>query len=163
MTALFWPEQARDLRNRLLTSTRFQRWAAAFPLTRPIARRRARKLFDLCAGFVYSQVLLACVRLRLIEILAQQAQTPLALSERLGLPLDAMQRLLRAAAALELTEARPGGRYAVGPLGAALLGNPGLGPIPSPCCATARGNRPRCRITGPTPPRASPTRWTPIE
>ena len=44
-----------------------------FPLTRPIARRRARELFDLCAGFVYSQVLLACVRLRLFEILAEGA------------------------------------------------------------------------------------------
>ena len=36
---------------------RFQRWAANSPLTRWIARRRARALFDLCAGFVYSQIL----------------------------------------------------------------------------------------------------------
>ncbi len=126
MATLLWRDQARDLRNRLLTSTRFQQWAAAFPLTRPIARRRARKLFDLCAGFVYSQVLLACVRLRILEILAQQPQTALALSERLDLTADATERLLRAAMALELTEARPGGRYAPGPLGAVLLGTPGL-------------------------------------
>ena len=45
--------------DRLFASPRFQRWAAAFPLTRPIARRRARGLFDLVAGFVYSQVLFA--------------------------------------------------------------------------------------------------------
>ena len=56
-------------------SPRFQRWAAAFPLTRPIAQRRARALFDLCAGFVYAQVLLACVQLRLFEILAEGPQT----------------------------------------------------------------------------------------
>ncbi len=54
----------------LLRIPRFQRWAAASPLTRVVARRRAKALFDLCAGFVYSQILLACVRLRLFEILA---------------------------------------------------------------------------------------------
>ena len=126
MATLLWGEQGRDLRNRLLTSNRFQRWAAAFPLTRPIARRRARKLFDLCAGFVYSQILHSCVRLRLIEILSQQPQTPLALSERLGLTVDATETLLRAAAALDLVEKRRGGRYAPGQLGAVLLGNPGI-------------------------------------
>ena len=56
-----------SLRNRLIADPRFQRWAAASPLTRLIARRRTRELFDLCAGFVYSQILLACVRLRLFE------------------------------------------------------------------------------------------------
>ena len=54
-------------RDRVLASPRFQAWAAAMPLTRPIARKRARALFDLCAGFVYSQVLVACVRRELHE------------------------------------------------------------------------------------------------
>ena len=39
-------------RDRLLGSPRFQRAAARFPLTRPLARRRARTLFDISAGFV---------------------------------------------------------------------------------------------------------------
>ncbi len=34
-------------------------FAIRYPLTRPVARRRAAALFDLCAGFVYSQVLVA--------------------------------------------------------------------------------------------------------
>ncbi|MCC7280468.1 MAG: methyltransferase, partial [Chromatiaceae bacterium] len=51
------------MRNRLLASPAFQRWAVDFPLTRPIAQRRARALFDVTAGFVYSQILFACVRL----------------------------------------------------------------------------------------------------
>ena len=38
-------------RNRLLMSPRFQQWSAAFPLTRPIVRARARRAFDLVAGF----------------------------------------------------------------------------------------------------------------
>ena len=37
-------------RNRLLTNAKFQRWAADFPLTRGVARERARGLFDLVAG-----------------------------------------------------------------------------------------------------------------
>ena len=37
-----WRDYGLNLRNRLLASERFQRWAAAFPLTRPIARDRAR-------------------------------------------------------------------------------------------------------------------------
>jgi demethylspheroidene O-methyltransferase len=57
-------------RDGLLQSPRFRRRAAAFPLTRPIARHHARSLFDLVAGFVYSQVLLACVQLRLFDVLS---------------------------------------------------------------------------------------------
>jgi demethylspheroidene O-methyltransferase len=113
-------------RDRLLASPRFQRWAAAFPLTRPIARSRARTLFDLCAGFVYSQILLACVQLRLFEMLAQGPQTLAVLAERMQLAPDAAERLLRAAAALRLVEARGDAVFGLGDLGAALVGNPGI-------------------------------------
>jgi len=112
-------------RDRLLASPRFQRWAASFLPTRFIARRRARELFDLCAGFVYSQVLAACVQLRLFELLAEGPATVTAIAPRIGLPVDATGRLLEAAAALRLLEQRDGG-YGLGVLGAALLGNPGV-------------------------------------
>jgi demethylspheroidene O-methyltransferase len=111
---------------KILASARFQRWAVSFPLTRPIARRRARSLFDLCAGFVYSQVLLACVRLHLLELLADEAQSCAALSRRLALPPDATARLLAAAVSLDLVARRSGDRFGLGKLGAALLGNPGV-------------------------------------
>jgi hypothetical protein len=42
-------------------------------------------MLDLCAGFVYSQVLFACVRLRLFDILFKQPLTTAALAERLSL------------------------------------------------------------------------------
>lgn len=112
-------------RDRLLSSPVFRRWAASFPLTRPIARRRARALFDLCAGFVYTQVLLACVRLDLFSILAEGAQSRLVLSVRLGLPLDGANRLLDAAIALDLAEKR-GDLVGLGGLGAAMIGNHGI-------------------------------------
>lgn len=113
----------RAQRDRLVASPRFRRWAAAFPFTRPIARRRTRALFDLCAGFVYSQVLQACVQLRLFDILGDGPQTADALAARLGLPLDRTRRLLLAAASLKLLTRRRGDRFGLGPLGAAMVGN----------------------------------------
>jgi len=114
------------LRNRLVASPRFQRFAASFPLTKPIARRQSQALFDLCAGFVYAQVLQACVQLDLFRILEQAPRTAAELAPRLALSEPATERLLRAAAALKLVERRAGGRYGLAMLGAALLGNPGV-------------------------------------
>jgi demethylspheroidene O-methyltransferase len=111
-------------RNRLLGDRRFQRWAAGFPLLRKIADKRAQALFDLCAGFVYSQILLACVRLRLFDILAERQYTITELSGRLSLAPQATTRLLNAAVALRLAERRSGGRFGLGVLGAAFQGNP---------------------------------------
>ncbi|MFO1194113.1 MAG: methyltransferase [Rhodoferax sp.] len=110
-------------RNRLLGSEAFRRWAARLPLVRWVARRRAAALFDLVAGFVYTQILQACVRLRLFEILAEGPQNLEPLAHRLGLPPDAAQRLLAAAIALKLVEERGPGRFGLGVLGAPLVGN----------------------------------------
>jgi demethylspheroidene O-methyltransferase len=110
-------------RDRLLASPVFQRRAAAFALTRPVARRHASGLFDLVAGFVYSQVLLACVQLRLFEILAEGPQPLEHLAGRLALPAEAARRLLDAAVALRLVERRGEDRYGLGELGAPMVGN----------------------------------------
>ena len=118
-----WRERWLALRDRCLASPVFQRRASAFLLTRPTARRHARELFDLVAGFVYSQVLLACVQLRLFEILAEAPQPLDRLAERIGLPADATARLLAAAVSLRLVEHRSGGRYGLGELGAPMVGN----------------------------------------
>ena len=103
-----------------------QRWALRMPFVNRIANARARDLFDLCAGFVYSQVLLACVQTRVLERLYEHPATPEALSSQLGLDAPAAERLLRAAAALRLVERDRLGRYHVGALGAPLIANPGL-------------------------------------
>jgi demethylspheroidene O-methyltransferase len=116
-----------SLRNRLVASPRFQRFAASFPLTRPIAERQSQALFDLCAGFVYAQVLAACVQLDLFRLLESAPLTPAELAPRLAMSESAAERLLKAAAALKLVERRQGGRYGLAMLGAALIGNPGVG------------------------------------
>lgn len=129
-SARTWRERWCAWRDGLLTSPAFQRRAARSWWMRPIARRRARGLFDLVAGFVYSQVLLACVRLRLFDALAGGPLPLDELARRLELPMDAATRLLNAAAALELVEHRGGGvlpgsqpLFGLGKLGAPMVGN----------------------------------------
>ncbi len=121
----------REWRNRLIARPGFQRWAADFPLTRPIARRRARSLFDVTAGFVYSQILYACVELELIDHLAEGPLTLSALALRMGMTEPRADRLLRAAVALDLLERRgvdnEGAlRFGLGQQGAAMRANPGI-------------------------------------
>ena len=113
------------LRNRLLARPGFQRWAARFPLTRPIARAQARGLFDLVAGFVYSQVLAACVELDLFAPLAERPRTLAEIAAHAHLNAEAAERLLKAATALDLV-ARVADRFTLGARGAALIGNPGV-------------------------------------
>lgn len=121
-----WRDALGDWRNRLIADPAFRRFAKSFPLTRGRARREARDLFDVMAGFVYSQTLLACVETDLFVFLKEGAQTLDAIAAHTGLPPDGADRLVRAAASLELLEARTGGRFALGRLGAAMAGDPGL-------------------------------------
>jgi demethylspheroidene O-methyltransferase len=121
-----WRDRWLALRDRWLASPTFQRRAARFPLTRGIARRRAAQVFELVAGFVYSQVLAACVRLDLFAKLAEGPQPLRVLAPRLELDAAAAERLLSAAIALKLVERRSGDRFGLGVLGAPLVGNAGV-------------------------------------
>jgi demethylspheroidene O-methyltransferase len=112
-------------RDKLLASPKFQAWAAKFPLTRLVARREARALFDLCAGFVYAQTLTACIELDVFEMLGPGPLSVEALAARCRLPVAAMNMLANAAISLRLLQAA-GSKIRLGPLGAALRGNPGI-------------------------------------
>ncbi len=113
-------------RNRLIANPAFQRRAAGFALTRPEARRQASALFDVVAGFVYSQVARACVELDLLEKLYAHPLSPADVAAQCNLPLFGAETLLKAAASLELAEVMPDGRYMLGKAGAALNANPGI-------------------------------------
>ena len=112
-------------RTRLLADPSFQRWASRFPLTRLVARRRARSLFDLCNGFVYSQILQACVQLDLLERLRDGPVSAAELGGQMGMDADAADRLLNAAASLDLVSLRKD-QCRLASTGATLLGNPAL-------------------------------------
>lgn len=119
-------DRFRDWRARLLQKPAFIRWATRFPLTRPLSRRKTRQLFDLVAGFVYTQIITTCVRVKLLEQMADGPATLAALSQAIDLDEDATLRLVRGAQALQLISPRSGGRYGLDELGAALLANPGV-------------------------------------
>ncbi len=84
-------------------------------------------MFDVCAGFVYSQILYACVRLKLFDLLALGPDSSANIAAALKLPVDSTERLLEAAVSLRLVERRGGERYGLGALGAAMVGNPAVG------------------------------------
>lgn len=113
------------MRNRMLSSSRFQRWAARSALARPIARARAGEIFDLVAGFVYSQILSATIEAGLLRHLAEGPLTTGQIGARTDLPIEAVTRLLRAAAALRLVEPIESA-WALGSAGAAISGNAGI-------------------------------------
>ncbi len=110
-------------RDQTLASPVFQRWASGVPGLRWIARRRARAVFDLVAGFVYSQVLEACIRLRLFQLLADGPLSLTELAHRMSLAPPQTERLLLAAVSLRLVERRRCDRFGLGVLGAPLVGN----------------------------------------
>ena len=121
-----WADRVGALMDRWLTSDALYRWSVSNPLTRWITRRRARQVFDLMAGFVYSQVLLACVRLRILEAVSAQPRTLDELAQWTQLPPAGLQRLLQSALALGLLNLRSHGRYGLGPLGAPVAGHAGI-------------------------------------
>ena len=124
--ARWLPDEIYSWRDRLIGNPKFQRWAARFPLTRPIANRRAAAAFDLCAGFVYSQVLFACVDLKLLEMLGERPLDVNEISARTMLQPEAAMRLLNAACALGLVSRRRLERFGLGMEGAAIVANPSI-------------------------------------
>jgi len=113
-------------RTALIGSRRFQKWAARTPFAARIARRDGERLFDLTAGFVHSQVLMAFVTLDLPAHLADRPRGIQDLSLRLSMPPERVRVLCQSATALGLMTRTRDGRYALGRLGAALPGVPGL-------------------------------------
>jgi demethylspheroidene O-methyltransferase len=110
----------------MLASPRFRRWASAIPGLRAISRRQSRRLFDLVAGFTYSQVLLACVQLDLFNRLQHGPIDLASLAREADMPLQSAEILARAAVALDLLEWRGHAQIGLGLLGAVMVGNEAL-------------------------------------
>ena len=112
-------------RNRLLSSPKFQDWAARFPLTRGIVRREGEAMFDLVAGFCHSQILQALVSLDIPQKLLAGPMSLAALAHMAQIPPERMRILLNAGVALGLLKSGRRG-YALTRRGSALAGVPGL-------------------------------------
>jgi demethylspheroidene O-methyltransferase len=125
-TAGGWRERLAAHIDRWSTSPALHRWAMASVMTRWLVRRRSARLFGLMSGFVHTQVLLACVRLRLLETLAESPRTLDELAAQTGLQAASLQRLLDSAVAMNLMDRRSAGRYGLGALGAPVAAHAGI-------------------------------------
>lgn len=114
------------LRDQLIANPRFQNFVSKVPFLRSIAKQRANQLFDVMAGFVYSQILLACVRLNLFEILKDGPLDLDTLKNQCGLDVVPLKKLLDGAASIHLLELRSNQQYGLGKLGAPMVGNSAL-------------------------------------
>lgn len=112
-------------RNAVLGNAGFQRWMAILPFTRRTARGRARQLFDLLAGFTYTQTLLATVESGVLELLARGPADVGAIAGTSGLSDEAALRLIRAAVAIDIAQEVTPGWWMLGQQGAALQSNHG--------------------------------------
>lgn len=95
------------------------------PITRYFARRDAERLFDLVAGFTYSQVLYASVEIGLLHHLQKRPMTAADLVLACQSNPETIAMLCRAAQALGLID-KSAEHYTLGRLGAATLAVPGL-------------------------------------
>ena len=116
----------RDRINKLAASRRFQSWAGRMPILRHIARREGEALFDLVAGFVNSQTVMALVELRILHMVQDGPQSAQTLGLRCDILTNRMQILLQAGAGLGLLRRQKDGRFALALRGASMLGVPGL-------------------------------------
>jgi demethylspheroidene O-methyltransferase len=114
----------RARRDALLTDPAALRRLESIPLFRPVVQRSARRLFDLMAGFTYTQTLLALIRLGILDRLGNGPARASELAEDLRLSQHAVERLLRAAAPLGLVESRGKGRYGLGLLAGPAITRP---------------------------------------
>lgn len=100
-------------------------WGRSHWWTRWAVRRRTARLFA-GRGFVNSQVLLACIQLRVFALVYPRAQSLDALVATLDVPAHALQPLLQSACAMDLLTPQRDGTYGLGPLGHVMQAHPGL-------------------------------------
>ncbi len=108
---------------RILGSPRFHRFAAAFPFTRPVALRRSSQVFDLCAGFVYTQTLASCLELGILDFVSRSPRRAVDVAEHTGLDEGVTRGLLDAATSIGLLRRFDGDLFVLGRHGAPLIGN----------------------------------------
>ena len=108
-------------RNGILSSQRFQDWAARNVFLRPFARRKANDLFDLVAGFTYTQTLLAMIESGLLDRLQQGACATAEAAQLADLSTPATRRLLKSASGIGLVEEVDTDLWMLGQRGASLV------------------------------------------
>jgi demethylspheroidene O-methyltransferase len=116
-----WQQVERRLSDPLLYPMLRRNW-----LTRWVTRRRTARLYELMSGFANTQVLVACVRLGLLDALARSARTASELSVHLATPEHRLKPLLHAAQSMGLIRKDGNGCLALASLAWPIVSHPGL-------------------------------------
>ncbi len=112
-------------RNRVLANPAFQRFAMRNIFMRRTARYHANSMFAVITGFVQTKALTAAVDAGIVRRLSDGPATTAELAQGAGLGLEAMQRLLGAAKAIDVVELAAPDLWVLGQRGAALSTNQG--------------------------------------
>lgn len=120
-----WKLRWLNARNRVLANPAFQRFAMRNPLMRRTARFHANAMFAVITGFVQTKALTATVDAGVIRRLGDGPAGTGELAQGAGLSVEAMQRLLGAAKAIDLVELAAPDLWVLGQRGAALSTNQG--------------------------------------
>ncbi|MEO1612975.1 MAG: methyltransferase, partial [Pseudomonadota bacterium] len=115
----------RRFRNRLAGSPEFQAQAQRWPIAKHMAKKDGERLFDLIAGFTYTQTLYALTERGALQALAERDLALPALARIMELPEERARLLANGGVGLGLME-QVGSDYGLSRLGAAFLGAPGL-------------------------------------
>ena len=94
----FWFSKIRD---RILLNNKLRSSIESSIIFKPFVRAQANQIFDLVSGFVYSQILFACVSLDLFEKLRNGPIFLDKLSKSCDIEFLEMKRLVDGASALE--------------------------------------------------------------
>ena len=112
--------------NNLVAKPSFHSLIKKIPIIRRLAFYDGKKIYDLVAGFVYSQVLLAIIELRLIDFLITGKRKIDEISRFTGLPDDKCILLCNAAASVGLLRKYKDSSFGLTRIGAAIKGVSGL-------------------------------------
>ena len=112
--------------NNLVAKPSFHSLIKKIPIIRRLAFNDGKIIYDLVAGFVYSQVLLAIIELQLIDFFITGKKKIDDISRFTGLPYDKCILLCNAAASVGLLKKNKDSTYRLTRIGAAIKGVSGL-------------------------------------
>ncbi|OUV99902.1 MAG: hypothetical protein CBD16_07255 [Betaproteobacteria bacterium TMED156] len=119
----YWLSKIRD---RILLNAKFRNYFENTWVFKPFVKSQANQIFDLVSGFVYSQILFACISLDLLEKLRGGPVKLSNLAEICSVDLPEMQRLIDGAKALGIVETRENDLIGLGIKGILILTKPSI-------------------------------------
>ncbi len=114
------------LKRKILSSVKAQSFLESFFFSRFFVKKEALELFNLVGGFVYSQTLLAFVKLKFVEILSDGSLKGSDLMKKCGLKKNEFTCLVKSAIAVGLLEKDDNDMFELATKGLILSTNPGL-------------------------------------